>query len=66
MLSELYSPDDVHALPGINLDDDDQRRSEEEETYDDEANSTDDRCEGQDTAVALKVHDLHVDRVVFG
>lgn len=58
LLSELYSPDDVHALPGINLDDDDQRRSEEEETYDDEANSTDDRCEGQDTAVALKSLDV--------
>lgn len=56
MLSDLYSPDDVHALPAINTTD--QQETEEEESYDDEDDSTNPLPggdEAEDTAVALKV-----------
>ena len=57
MLSDLYSPDDVHALPAINTTDE-QQANEEEESYDDEAEPSvllSGGVEGDNTAVALKV-----------
>ena len=67
MLSELYSPDDVHALPAINTNDP-RQEAEEEDSYDDdedddETNSTDDPLsaghEGEDTTVASKVRFMY-------
>ena len=60
LLSDLYSPDDVHALPAINTTDQQQADDKEESYY--EANSYDDFCaenEG-DTAMALKVHIMEI------
>jgi len=57
LLSDLYSPDDVHALPAINTTDQ-QEATEEEDSYDDEANSSDPLSCGNeegDTMMALKV-----------
>ena len=56
MLSDLYSPDDIHALPAINTTDE-QQANEEEESYDDEVEPDllSGGVEGDNTAVALKV-----------
>ena len=61
LLSDLYSPDDLHALPAINTTDKQQVDDNEETGY--EANSySDDFCgenEG-DTSRALKVRSIEV------
>jgi len=60
LLSDLYSPDDVHALPAINTTDQ-QEATEEEDSYDDEANSSDPLSCGNeegDTMMALKSLDI--------
>lgn len=66
MLSDLYSPDDLHALPAINTTDQQQADDNEERDY--EANSyPDDFCgenEG-DTSRALKVRGILGIRVVL-
>lgn len=54
MLSDLYSPDDVHALPAINPTD--QQRADDNEELAHEKNSGDFADQNQeDTAMALKV-----------
>lgn len=55
MLSDLYSPDDVHALPGINPTDKQQADNNEEMSR--EKNSSGDFADESqaDTAMGLKV-----------
>ena len=54
LLSDLYSPDDVHALPAINPND--QQRADDNEELAHEKNSGDFADQNQeDTAMALKV-----------
>lgn len=54
LLSDLYSPDDVHALPAINPTD--QQRADDNEELAHEKNSGDFADQNQeDTAMALKV-----------
>ena len=54
LLSDLYSPDDVHALPAINPTD--QQRADDNEELSHEKNSGDFADQNQeDTAMALKV-----------
>lgn len=54
LLSDLYSPDDVHALPAINPTD--QQRADDNEELAHERNSGDFADQNQeDTAMALKV-----------
>lgn len=59
LLSDLYSPDDIHALPAINTTDE-QQANEEEESYDDEVEPDllSGGVEGDNTAVALKSLDV--------
>lgn len=63
MLSELYAPDEVHALPAINTTDEEQG-TDEDDNYDDQAKPPDPlSVEGEDTAVASKVQALLIDTI---
>lgn len=68
MLSELYSPDDVHALPAISGANEEHGSETRKEDYDVEADSASylsENCEGQDTTISLKVQDFGVATVVL-
>ncbi|XP_067036895.1 erythroid differentiation-related factor 1-like isoform X2 [Acropora muricata] len=61
LLSELYSPDDVHALPAISGANEEHGSEKGRENYDVEANSASylsENCDGQDTTISLKSLDL--------
>lgn len=55
LLSDLYSPDDVHALPALNPTD--KKQADDNEELVDDRNSSGDFADGNqaDTAMALKV-----------
>ena len=55
MLSDLYSPDDVHALPALNPTD--KKQADDNEELVDDRNSAADFADGNqaDTAIAIKV-----------
>lgn len=68
MLSELYSPDDVHTFPAISGTNEEHGSEKGRENYDVEANSASylsENCEGQDTTISLKVQDFGVATVVL-
>lgn len=67
MLSELYSPDDVHALPAISGANEEHGSEKGRENYDVEVNSASylsENCDGQDTTISLEVQDFGVATVV--